>query len=268
MKYQKIKGKKHWVYEDRDEYQSFYPTHYSGSPPEVKPWKESEEGDWVEADDGGIVQILKRGEMSHPKNTKNYKYGDGYVRTVVGTFRVGETATMDTDFSQHPNRYSLGKKTVEEARAERFGNKRENPTSLEREFVAYILAGTPVKEAYDKAFGSTSNGKINARALLKEKRILNLMNRNIDEIAEKLGLDFEWIMTRLMELAGAADMDSVKLGAIKELGTMLGTKEKEKRVVQGTFELNSPFSGKELMAIEAEKVETLKDGEHINEASE
>ena len=67
----------------------------------VEKWQQANEGDWVLASDGGVVQILKKGSVKHPQDRKNYKYAKHYVRTVVGTFLCVDSVYMDTDFSQH-----------------------------------------------------------------------------------------------------------------------------------------------------------------------
>ena len=110
MEYRTIRGKKHYVYENIDEYKL-----NGGDAIYVKYWKDAKEGDWVEADDGGIVQLLKVGGITHPNDRKNYKHSKGWCRTIVGTFLINEKTKMDTDFSSHKNRYTfsktIGKKT-------------------------------------------------------------------------------------------------------------------------------------------------------------
>ena len=54
-----------------------------------KDWKTANEGDWVYTDDGRIVQLLKvSSNIKHHNDRKNYKYADGWVRTIVGTFII------------------------------------------------------------------------------------------------------------------------------------------------------------------------------------
>ena len=104
MEYRKIKGIKHFVYDDIDEFKK----EHKGL--EAKYWKDSpEEGNWVIADDGGIVQVLKKNQIKHPSDRKNWKAHNGYLRTVVGTFLINKTSKMDTDFDSHPNRYTFSK---------------------------------------------------------------------------------------------------------------------------------------------------------------
>ena len=67
---------------DIDEFREKYPNIV------VKPdWRDADEDDWVEADDGGVIQLLKVSKhVNHPNDRKNYKFAKGWVRTVVGSF--------------------------------------------------------------------------------------------------------------------------------------------------------------------------------------
>ena len=74
-------------------------------------WRKANEGDWVLSDDSRVVQLLKVSKsVNHPGDRKNYKYANGWVRTVVGSFLNRPNIKMDTDFDQHPNRYTFSKK--------------------------------------------------------------------------------------------------------------------------------------------------------------
>ena len=105
MEYQKIKGKRHYIYDDIDEFQEEYPNKLP-----LKNWRTAQEGDWVWSDDDRIVQLLKVSDIKHPQDRKNYTWAKGWVRTIVGTFLNRENTKMDTDFNKHPNRYTFSTK--------------------------------------------------------------------------------------------------------------------------------------------------------------
>ena len=65
-------------------------------------WREAEIGDWVLADDGCIIQILRKGNMLKAKGKIKQV---SYVGTCTGTFLVSKSAKMDT--SKRPNIYSF-----------------------------------------------------------------------------------------------------------------------------------------------------------------
>ena len=69
MKSQKIKHIKHYVYDNVEEFKK-----EKGLDTQlVENWRDGEEGDWVLADDGGVVQLLKVSKnISHPNERKNY----------------------------------------------------------------------------------------------------------------------------------------------------------------------------------------------------
>ena len=91
-----IKGKTHYVFKDEEEYREFF----NGEHKEVSHWKDGKEGDWVKADDGGIVELVKVSDnITHPGDSKNYKVASGWCRTVVGTFLKTKNAVMDTDLN-------------------------------------------------------------------------------------------------------------------------------------------------------------------------
>ena len=54
MEYQKIKGKRHYIY---DHISEFYNDHSDITP--VKDWRDGKEGDRVYSDDDRIIQLLK-----------------------------------------------------------------------------------------------------------------------------------------------------------------------------------------------------------------
>ena len=82
MESRRIKNIKHFVYDDLEEFKKDHPNTV------VHPdWRKADENSWVYSDDDRIVQLLKVKKMvSHHSDTKNYKYADGWVRTVVGSF--------------------------------------------------------------------------------------------------------------------------------------------------------------------------------------
>ena len=56
-------------------------------------WRNAIIGDWVLADDGCIIQILRRGEMKTRRGTAKSR---AYVGTCTGTFMCTPRTKMDT----------------------------------------------------------------------------------------------------------------------------------------------------------------------------
>jgi len=228
----------------------------------VKKWKDDGvvEGDWIEADDGGIVQVLKRGDISHPNDRKNYKAHKGYIRTVVGTFLINNNTYMDTDFAQHPNRYTFSK-TLKNANAN--FKKRENITKRERLFATEVIVGKDAVAAVQNVYGEGDFNKAKKKALilLKQERIMKEVEKGALDIAKKLGIDHEYVLTRLKFLADEGEDDNIILQSTKELGKIIGTSGqtvKQRDIgIMGVFQGFSPqqLSG----AMEGRK--ELADGE-------
>ena len=93
-----IKKVEHKVYEDLSEI------------PEgiqyLKDWRQGEIGDWVLADDGCIIQVLRKSSMMKKKGKSRVVYTIG---TCTGTFVNRDIVKMDTE--KRDNIYNLsGKK--------------------------------------------------------------------------------------------------------------------------------------------------------------
>tara|TARA_Y100000034_G_C6829345_1_gene374221 strand:+ start:89 stop:865 length:777 start_codon:yes stop_codon:yes gene_type:complete len=214
-----IRGKTHYVFEDEEEYRKFF----NGEVEEVKYWKDGEEGDWVKADDGGIVQLVKVSDnISHPGDSKNYKVSKGWCRTVVGTFLKNKNAYMDTDFKQHPNRYTFSKKIKDTGKRVR---ERKNVTKNEKLFSVNVASGMGVVNSYMEAYSEIDSEKAKKKALilLKQDRVMKEIDRNVNEVAKSLGVDHEYVLSKLKHLADYSDDSNIVLQSTKELGKIIGT---------------------------------------------
>ena len=207
-------------------------------------WRKGNEGDWVMADDGGVVQLLKvNKKVNHPGDSKNYKYANGWVRTVVGSFINKENVKMDTDFDAHPNRYTFSKKIKNT-------NKRvvdrKKVTKKEKEFATNIVVGMGAVEAYKNAYTELSDNKARKKAtiLLKQERVMKEIEKSVLDVAKSLGIDHEYILGKLKTLADYSEDDNIILQSTKELGKIVGTsgnniKQKEVGLL-GVFQGFSP----------------------------
>ena len=143
MEYQKIKGKRHYVYDDMEEFKEVHPNITVGN------WRDANENDWVWSDDDRIVQLLKVSGIKHPNDRKNYKLSKGYVRTIVGTFLNNKKTKMDTDFSNHPNRYTFSTKIKNTSVRVK---ERKNLTKNERIFSVNVAGGMGAVKSYMDAY--------------------------------------------------------------------------------------------------------------------
>ncbi len=242
MQSQKIKNTTHYVYDDIDEFKEHHPNTI------VKPdWRDADEGDWVIADDGGVVQLLKVAKhVNHPNDRKNYKFAKGWVRTVVGSFLNRSSTKMDTDFSSHPNRYTFSK-TIKNVNNR--VKKRKKVTNKEKEFATNIVVGMGAIDAYKTAYKELSDNKARKKAtiLLKQDRVMKEIEKSVLDVAKGLGVDHEYVLSKLKHLADYSEDDNIILQSTKELGKIVGTsgstvKQREVGLV-GMFQ---GFSGDEL----------------------
>ena len=231
----KIKDVEHYVYEDIDEFREAHPNTV------VHPdWRKANEGDWVYSDDDRIVQLLKvKNGVSHHGDSKNYNYAKGWVRTIVGSFINKESTKMDTDFDNHPNRYTFStkiKNTSEQI------HKRTKVTNKEKQFATNVVVGMGAVEAYKNAYKEVNDQKARKKAtvLLKQERVMEEIQKSVLDVAKGLGIDHEYILSKLKHLADYSEDDNITLQSVKELGKIVGTsgnnvKQKEVGLL-GVFE--------------------------------
>ena len=244
MDFRKIKGVKHYVYDDLTEFQKHNPNTNV-----VFDWKKGEEGDWVLADDNGIAQLLKvSSKIAHPNDRPNYTHSKGYVRTIVGTFLRNEKTKMDTNFDEHPNRYTFSK-TIKNTNNR--VKERKNPTNKEKVFATTVAVGTDAVQAYMDAFEEKDRDKARKKAvvLLKQRRVMEEIEKNVKDVAKALNIDHDYILRSLKHLADFSDDPNISLQSLKELGKAIGTLGGGvKRVETGVIGMFQGFSPEQLQS--------------------
>lgn len=249
MEKQTIKGVPHYVYDTYEEFKENCPSE------EVHDdWRTGNEGDWVWSDDGRIVQLLKVSKsVNHPGDRKNYKYANGWVRTVVGSFLNRHTVKMDTDFSQHPNRYTFSK-TIKDTNKRI--KERTKVTNKEKMFATNIVVGMGAVKAYKKAYNEMSDNKAGKKAavLLKQERVMKEIEKSVLDVAKGLGIDHEYILNKLKHLADYSEDDNIILQSTKELGKIVGTSGSNvKQIETGIVGMFQGFGNEDLQIAERKK---------------
>ena len=235
MRFYKVNKVEHAVYDDIDE----LPDHIV-----IKDWKLSEVGDWVKADDGCYIQILRKGKMVVPKGRKKVRE---YVGTCTGTFPVTSKAKMDT--SRRLNIYSFG------------GDKSSADVLLDRTklskhehlFVTYIVSGLDPQEAYMKAFPTSNPGyaKQKSAQLVKTKRITTAMKEELKPILKEIGIDEKAVLEKINSIAMSSEKDETRLKALFKLSDIMDLEDKNKTTVtQVTGALFQGFQDKDLLKVE------------------
>jgi len=246
---QTIKGVPHYVYDTYEEFKENCPSE------EIHDnWRTGNEGDWVWSDDGRIVQLLKVSKnVNHPGDRKNYKYANGWVRTVVGSFLNRHTVKMDTDFSQHPNRYTFSKTIKDTSKRVK---KQTKVTNKEKQFATNIVVGMGAVKAYKKAYNKMSDNKAGKKAaiLLKQERVMKEIEKSVLDVAKTLGIDNEYILGKLKHLADYSEDDNIILQSTKELGKIVGTSGSNvKQIETGIVGMFQGFGSEDLQIAERKK---------------
>jgi len=209
-----LKDTVHKVYESKDEL-----------PPDIKlidNWREGDVGDWVLADDGCIIQILRSGVFARPtKKIRALKY----VGTCTGTFICKDTYKMDCD--KRENIYNISGKSPYTQTIER-----KEVTHRERVFAQFISQGIERTEAYLRAFDTKSkhHAHVQAGLLLKQERVRTVMKAELKPVLARLGINNDLVLEGIKQIAVSGDKDSDRLKALFELADILEIKETRKEI--------------------------------------
>ena len=211
-------------------------------------WREADIGDWVQADDGSIVQILRSGIMRKRRGkVREVKY----LGTCTGTFSTAKSTKFHTD--PFDNIYSFSGKKYQQGSLK----DRKDPTTNEVLFAQYVSKGVSPEEAYLKVY-KTKNRKhayISAGILVKTERIKKLMREDLKPVLKELGIDMELVLAGIRDIATTAEKDSDRLKALIELETYLEIKETTKvQEVTGAL-----FQGFQPAQLEAAHPKELKE---------
>jgi len=208
-----VKGREHVVYDALDELPN--DIQYTDK------WRDADIGDWVLADDGCIVQILRSGHLKRAYRKKDVKY----VGTCTGTFICSDVYKMDTD--RRDNIYNLSGKTPQDS-----VKTRTELTPKEQLFAQFVSQGMKATDAYLTAFDAKSKDYAHASAglLLKQERIKTAMKESLKPVLEKLQINDSMVLSGIKEVAINGEKDSDKLRALFELADILEIKEVKKEV--------------------------------------
>ena len=188
-------------------------------------WRNGKISDWVLADDGCIIQILREGTMLRAKG-KNRKVR--YLGTCTGTFVVSDAVKMDT--SKRVNIYSFGGNTERNQILE----DRVNLSSREEVFVQYLASGMDARKAYLKAFPTNDPHYAGLRAgqLIKTTRVRTAMKEELKPVLQELGIDDKLVLSGIKAEALSADKADTRLKALFKLSDILDLEDKTKTSVQ------------------------------------
>ena len=240
MREYKVNGQLHVVYDEIDEVPSGLSV--------LQDWHEAAIGDWIIADDGCVIQILRKGSML----TRNKV--TGYVGTCTGSFPMNASAQMDT--SRRENIYSFSGRNPREALLDRTKNSKH-----ETLFVQYLVSGMSLQDAYLRAFPTNQPGYAREAAaeLMKLERISTQVKEELKPVLEKLGINNEEVLKDIQTVSKSAEKEDVRLRALFKLADILDLEDKTStKVTQVTGALFQGFQPEALEAVERPK--EIEDG--------
>ena len=210
-------------------------------------WRRGSIGDWVLADDGAVLQILRKGKMMKARGADRCVH---YIGTCTGTFIVSDKKKLDS--SRRVNIYSIGGDLERNERVE----KRQDLSGKEALFVQYISKGMNPKKAYLEAFPTNDPhyAGMKATKLMKTTRILSSMKEELKPHMEELGLDENYVLSNIKDVIDGTEKDDTKLKALFKLADILDMEDKNKtQVTQLTGAVFKGFSDDTLEAAERPK---------------
>ena len=239
MRHYKVNKISHTVFESMDEVPS--------SVDVVPDWRVSHIGDWVQADDGCVIQVLRKGKMIRNKGKNRIR---SYIGTCTGTFVCIPRTKMDT--SRRRNIYSIGGEMSADERV----SSRTTLSKHEVLFVQYLSSGLAAQDAYLRAFPTNNPHYANTKSssLIRTERIVKAMKKELEPIVEELGISPKYILDRIKSEADSSKKADTRLKALFKLSDILDLEDKSStKVTQVTGALFQGFSEDQIEAVERPK---------------
>jgi len=204
-----------------------------------KDWRNADIGEWIMADDGGVIQILRRGVMQKARGKERSIY---YIGTCTGTYPCTKSAVLDT--SKRKNIYSFSGEY-----SQTLIEQRRKLTNNEELFVQYLACGIPMRDAYLKAFPTNDEryALSQAKTIIRTDRIKTAMKKELEPIVNELGITPEYVLGVIKDIAEASERDETRLKAVTKLSDILDLEDKNTtRVTQLTGAVFQGFSDEQI----------------------
>tara|TARA_Y100001972_G_scaffold124217_1_gene172950 strand:+ start:360 stop:1091 length:732 start_codon:yes stop_codon:yes gene_type:complete len=216
-----IKGIPRYVFDNEEEFRESFPDAKL-----IENWRDGQINDWVLTDDGKVTQVLKKKTM---KNT-SIKSMDDYFVTLLGPcFASGKMQGLPKkDFN------SFKKRDIEE----------KPLTWREIRFVKMVAHGEAPIQAYLECFetNNKNTASVKSSLLLKQTRILEEVEKEIEELLNDIGVDKKWTLEKARDIVDNPDTsDAVKLRALENFMKIQSMYPKEKKSEQ--LLLGQAFTG-------------------------
>ena len=238
MRTYKVSDVYHKVFNDKEELPSEIGV--------VSDWRQADIGDWVEADDGCIIQILRKGSMKTTWGKNRIRY---YVGTCTGTFMCNPKTKMDT--SKRENVWSLSGKNTENLIFDR-----KTLTKREVVFVQFVAKGLSLQEAYLRSF-DTDNRRYaleQSAKLIKTERVRTSLKEELKPVLKELKIDDKSVLKGIKEVAEGNEKAETRLKALFKLSDILDLEDKtQTKVTQLSGAVFQGFGGDILEEVQRPK---------------
>jgi hypothetical protein len=189
---------------------------YEGNVEIVHPWWQGREGDWVLADDGRVLRVLKVGVFGGERRRGGRIVGiarsRGYVKTVVGTFPVPRPGVksrvmMDTDVRWHPDRHKLAQTVpgtfVHPKERGSMRLTRKGIADKVLRMVRATVTGMDAWDAYLLYFGRRGSSEYLERRfnrVVSSQEFIDTMDKVVSKLAEEVGVGARTVLERYKSL--------------------------------------------------------------------
>jgi len=170
-------------------------------------WHLGNVGDWVEADDGSVMQVLRQGELSHKTRSTRY------IGTCTGTY-LCKKGIVFTSLRQK-NIYSFGSDKTHYD----IVNKRKKANYKEIIFSKYVAKGMKPVDAYLKAFKTHNRKYASERSaiLVRQERIMSKISDELEGVFKELKIDAKYLIGKAKEELEVSDRATDRLKALQML---------------------------------------------------
>tara|TARA_R110000824_G_scaffold218869_4_gene405582 strand:- start:11740 stop:12549 length:810 start_codon:yes stop_codon:yes gene_type:complete len=237
----------------------------------VDNWRNAEVGDWIQTQDGKILQVIGR----RTENPKKVKKSYIFIRTGYGECGVHKKHVYAKEQpNYYRDKYYFGKDLIKNVR----------PTAKQRTFVdALFLNGRTDKLgmwdcesiilAYQSIYKDNNPEQALRRGMgiLKRKHIREYIAMNMRDKLSAMGMDDDYVANKYKDMIEDIEIPAAtKLNALNRVSDMLGhlAKEKKEEQIEGIFAL-SDGDVKKLSSVRKTIAETTYGSEIIeNETTE
>lgn len=214
MREYKVNGTYHPVYDDLTEI-----------PETIKPkknWRRGCISDWVQADDGSVIQILRKESL----------HGKTILGTCTGTFVTSKGTKMDTE--RNKDIYSLSGETW----YDRLAN-RKKCTVKEKIFARRVgvsqargkfgQSGEDIVDIYLSVFNTENRAyaKRMSTLLIKTGRIQALISEELQDVFDQNEIDLNYLVSGAKDVFDNGKNDSDRLKALNMLWDAFGVVKKQ-----------------------------------------